>query len=59
MADHIRGEVARRRREHTAAEEAERLALPVDAGQKPATTTHWYCSSCAAILLSPELLRLR
>ena len=32
MADHIRGEVARRRREHAAAEEAERLALPVDAG---------------------------
>lgn len=31
MADHIRGEVARRRREHAAAEEAERLALPVDA----------------------------
>jgi RNA polymerase sigma factor (sigma-70 family) len=32
MADHIRSEVARRHREHVAAEEAERLALPVDAG---------------------------
>ena len=32
MADHIRSEVARRRREQVAAEEAERLALPVDAG---------------------------
>ena len=32
MADHIRSEVARRRREQTAAEEAERLALPVDEG---------------------------
>jgi predicted RNA polymerase sigma factor len=30
MADHIRGEVARRRREQVAADEAERLALPVD-----------------------------
>jgi RNA polymerase sigma factor (sigma-70 family) len=32
MADHIRSEVARRRREEIAAEEAERLALPVEAG---------------------------
>lgn len=32
MTDHIRGEVARRHREQVAAEEAERLALPVDAG---------------------------
>lgn len=32
MADHIRSEVARRHREHVAADEAERLALPVDAG---------------------------
>lgn len=32
MADHIRSEVARRRREQAAAEEAERLALPVDEG---------------------------
>jgi RNA polymerase sigma factor (sigma-70 family) len=31
MADHIRSEVARRHREQVAAEEAERLALPVDA----------------------------
>lgn len=31
MADHIRSEVARRRREQIAAEEVERLALPVDA----------------------------
>jgi RNA polymerase sigma factor (sigma-70 family) len=31
MTDHIRGEVARRRREQVAADEAERLALPVDA----------------------------
>jgi RNA polymerase sigma factor (sigma-70 family) len=32
MADHIRSEVARRHREQVAAEEAERLALPADAG---------------------------
>lgn len=32
MTDHIRSEVARRHREQVAAEEAERLALPVDAG---------------------------
>jgi RNA polymerase sigma factor (sigma-70 family) len=32
MADHIRSEVARRRREQAAAEEAERLTLPVDEG---------------------------
>jgi RNA polymerase sigma factor (sigma-70 family) len=32
MADHIRSEVARRHREQAVAEEAERLALPVDAG---------------------------
>jgi RNA polymerase sigma factor (sigma-70 family) len=32
MADHIRSEIARRRREQVAADEAERLALPVDAG---------------------------
>jgi RNA polymerase sigma factor (sigma-70 family) len=32
MADHIRSEVARRHREQVAAEKAERLALPVDAG---------------------------
>lgn len=32
MADHIRNEVARRHREQVAAEETERLALPVDAG---------------------------
>jgi RNA polymerase sigma factor (sigma-70 family) len=32
MTDHIRSEVARRQREQVAAEEAERLALPVDAG---------------------------
>jgi RNA polymerase sigma factor (sigma-70 family) len=32
MADHIRSEVARRRREQSAAEEAGRLALPVDEG---------------------------
>src|SRR6516165_11012085 len=32
MTDHIRSEVARRRREEVAAEEAERLALPLDAG---------------------------
>ncbi|HEY1469946.1 MAG TPA: sigma-70 family RNA polymerase sigma factor [Candidatus Acidoferrum sp.] len=32
MADHIRSEVARRHREQVAAEETERLALPVDAG---------------------------
>lgn len=32
MADHIRSEVARRHREQVVAEEAERLALPVDAG---------------------------
>lgn len=32
MTDHIRSEVARRHREHVAAEDAERLALPVDAG---------------------------
>jgi len=32
MADYIRSEVARRHREQVAAEEAERLALPVDAG---------------------------
>ncbi len=31
MVDHIRSEVARRHREQVAAEEAERLALPVDA----------------------------
>jgi len=31
MADHVRSEVARRQREQIAAEEAERLALPVDA----------------------------
>ena len=31
MADHIRSEVARRHREQVAAEETERLALPVDA----------------------------
>jgi RNA polymerase sigma factor (sigma-70 family) len=30
MADHIRSEIARRRRERTAAEEAERVALPVE-----------------------------
>ncbi|HTQ62637.1 MAG TPA: sigma-70 family RNA polymerase sigma factor [Candidatus Solibacter sp.] len=32
MADYIRSEVARRHREQVAAEEAERLALPIDAG---------------------------
>ncbi len=32
MTDHIRSEVARRRREEAAAVEAERLALPVEAG---------------------------
>ena len=32
MTDHVRSEVARRHREQVAAEEAERLALPVDAG---------------------------
>ena len=32
MTDHIRSEVARRRREDVAAEEAERLAVPVEAG---------------------------
>ena len=32
MTDHIRSEVARRRREQVAAEEAERLALPAGAG---------------------------
>jgi RNA polymerase sigma factor (sigma-70 family) len=32
MTDHIRSEVARRHREQVAAEEAERLALPADAG---------------------------
>lgn len=32
MTDHIRSEVARRHREQVAAEEAERLALPVDPG---------------------------
>lgn len=32
MTDHIRSEVARRHREQVAAEEVERLALPVDAG---------------------------
>jgi RNA polymerase sigma factor (sigma-70 family) len=36
MADHIRSEVARRRREQTAAAEAERLALPVDEGMDSA-----------------------
>jgi predicted RNA polymerase sigma factor len=30
MADHIRSEVARRHREQVAAEEAERLALPIE-----------------------------
>ncbi len=34
MADHIRSEIARRRREQVSAEEAERLALPVDSGSE-------------------------
>jgi RNA polymerase sigma factor (sigma-70 family) len=34
MADHIRSEVARRHREHVAAEESERLALPVEGGKQ-------------------------
>ena len=36
MADHIRSEIARRQREQVAAEEAERLALPADAGSETA-----------------------
>jgi RNA polymerase sigma factor (sigma-70 family) len=34
MADHIRSEIARRHREQVSAEEAERLALPVDSGSE-------------------------
>ena len=34
MADHIRSEVARRHREQIAAEESERLALPLEGGQE-------------------------
>src|SRR6516225_7488330 len=32
MTDHLRSEIARRQREQVAAEEAERLALPAEAG---------------------------
>jgi RNA polymerase sigma factor (sigma-70 family) len=38
MADHVRSEVARRHREQAAAEEAERLALPVDSVTATAET---------------------
>jgi RNA polymerase sigma factor (sigma-70 family) len=63
MADHIRSEVARRHREQVAAEETERLALPVDAltetGEDDALVLLFMCCHPALTPASAIALTLR
>src|SRR6516165_6724355 len=63
MADHIRTEVARRHREQVAAEETERLALPVDAftetGEDDALVLLFMCCHPALTPASAIALTLR
>ena len=49
MTDHLRSEMARRRRETAAAMESEQVALPPPSRAKPSRTTRSSCSSCAVI----------
>ena len=63
MADHVRSEVARRHRERVAAEESERLALPVEGGSENSEDDTlvllFMCSHPALTLASAIALTLR
>ncbi len=60
MADHIRSESARRRRETEVALEAARaIGIRRHRDGAPTKTTRWSFSSCAAIRRSPRLRRSR
>lgn len=63
MADHVRSEVARRHRERVAAEESERLALPLEGGSENSEDDTlvllFMCSHPALTLASAIALTLR